>query len=99
MASTMPPPKDSGLNKLPTTMSKHASDVSDLTELLQPSISAKDPMGNRYKTQYKIEPVRSSLHRLKQNQQLGALVTKKEAKKQNEKLNRFVVGDPSAMGN
>jgi len=33
-------------------------------------VSAKDPLGNRYRTQYLIEPVRSSLQRLKLNQQL-----------------------------
>ena len=31
----------------------------------QPMVSAKDPLGNRYRTQYAIEPIRSSLQRLK----------------------------------
>ena len=42
---------------------------SELTEA-QAMVSAKDPLGNRYRTAYAIEPVRSSLQRLKQKQQL-----------------------------
>lgn len=62
--------------------SYRATETSEITEMMQPIISAKDPLGNRYRTQYVIEPVRSGQQKTNQNKNLPQTKTATTARQE-----------------